>query len=113
MPRRETGHERFKKLCALTQARTLSAAEQEELGRHLKSCQLCRELCREYALMTETAMPMLRALSGATAESAGWDNSRLRQRLLATLRKQRRRMTSVRTISLDWLWNALKMRIRF
>lgn len=114
MRSRETGsgHQRFKMLCALAQAESLSGEERSDLDGHLASCAGCRKLCDEYARIGGAGMTFLRGLCEPTEEAAGWDNRGLRERLMAQIRKQRRRMAAIRTIPLCWFWNALKVRVR-
>lgn len=108
MPGSEAGtsHRKFKELCALAQTRTLGAEERRVLAVHLKSCVACRRLVEEYARIGATGMPVLQALCEPCEGVASWDDSRLRKRLMALIRKQRGRMASIRTNPLCWCWKS-------
>ena len=84
--RDDTGHGRFREMCALAGMGALAADELTELKLHLEKCDVCREMQSQYrALGTEG----LTALAGNYAEpheSQSWDDSASWKKLLARMR---------------------------
>src|SRR5271156_3513761 len=84
--RDDTGHGRFREMCALAGTGALTADELTEFRVHLEKCEVCREALSQYrALGTEG----LTALAGSFAEpheSQSWDDSTSWKKLLARMR---------------------------
>jgi Putative zinc-finger len=81
------GHERFRKLCALALSGTLTGAERLDLEQHLKSCDECQEVAREYKLLATVGMPFLAGSFAHPPEDQTWDGSPARHRLRSSIRK--------------------------
>lgn len=89
----DTGHRRFREMCALAVTGALTADELTELRSHLEKCGGCQETLSQYrALGTEG----LTALAGNYAEpheSQSWDDSASWKELLARLRADQKPTT--------------------
>jgi hypothetical protein len=84
--RDDSGHGRFREMCALAVTGALTGDELVELKLHLEKCHVCGETLSQYrALGTEG----LAALAGNYAEpheSQSWDDSASWKKLLARMR---------------------------
>jgi hypothetical protein len=78
---RANGHERFKKLCALAQAESLSVVDQLELKEHLKICGPCRKISHQYAAIGSEGMAFLSGSYAVSEEFERWDSRKAWQRL--------------------------------
>jgi len=74
-------HEPFKELCALAQANALTYAEQLDLLAHLETCDSCRELCNQYAMIGDAGMDFLAGDFVPSDEARQWDSGATGQRL--------------------------------
>lgn len=81
-------HEKFKKLCALAITGTLIVSERLELEDHLRLCDECREISRQYKLLATVGMPFLAAAVARPQEDEKWDDSQSRHRLMSSIRKE-------------------------
>jgi hypothetical protein len=91
MPRkneRSDAHERFKELGALASVGTLCAGERVELERHLKLCAGCSEARDQYRFLSEIGLPWLASRFAHPRERENWDDSKVRERLLARIRTE-------------------------
>jgi hypothetical protein len=66
-------HQKFKELAALSQGHGLTVSERIELKRHLQLCEACREIYREYSLLSSEGMAFLAADCGHVPEAEAWD----------------------------------------
>jgi anti-sigma-K factor RskA len=82
-------HERFKKLCALAQADSLSAGEKLDLERHLKICAACREIYDQYSAIGRVGVAFLPEACALTEEALRWDDRKAWADISATIRSQR------------------------
>jgi hypothetical protein len=80
-------HERFKELAALASSGTLSAGEWLELNHHLQICGECREIHEQYQLISTVGMPFLAATYSHSESRDEWDDSGMRDKLMARVRK--------------------------
>jgi hypothetical protein len=87
---RSDAHERFKELVALASAGALCASEYFELDRHLKLCGTCSEVQDQYRLLSEVGMPWLASHFAHPRERKNWDDSQVREKLLARIRAESR-----------------------
>jgi hypothetical protein len=81
-------HGRFKELCALEQCRSLNAREQTTLDRHLKICESCRAIRKEYFVIGGEGIAALLADQELLEEAHNWDNHAVRENLLASIQRQ-------------------------
>ncbi len=80
------GHERFRELSALAAAGALTPSEQSELKFHLLSCEECREVRAQHAVLSQEGIPALAALHAKGSESETWDDAPIRSKLFARVR---------------------------
>lgn len=80
-------HQRFKELAALAQTGTLNPLERIELDQHIESCDFCREVDEEYALISSEGMNFLAAAYGIGEFSDFWDERRARSKVFARIQK--------------------------
>jgi hypothetical protein len=81
-------HERFKELSALASVGALCASEYLELERHLKLCADCSEARNQYRLLSEIGLPWLASHFAHPRERKNWDDSEVRDKLLARIRTE-------------------------
>jgi hypothetical protein len=86
---RQDRHERFKELCALAHADSLSIGERFELEEHLRICEQCREVYEGYALVSEAGMAFLGAPGELPPEARNWDDRDSWEKLFSTIQNQR------------------------
>jgi hypothetical protein len=84
------GHERFKELSALANSGVLSASEWSDLDLHLRVCEGCREIHDQYQLLSTVGMPFLAAVYSHPQEQQQWDDSEVREKVLARVREAER-----------------------
>src|SRR6266481_7629900 len=80
-------HQKFKELAALAGGRGLTVSEQIELKRHLQLREACREIYREYSLLSSEGMAFLAADYGHVSEAEAWDYRAARDQLSARIRE--------------------------
>jgi hypothetical protein len=85
--KRSDGHERFKELSALANSGALSSGESSELKLHLQICDGCREIHEQYQLLSTVGMPFLAAVYSHPQERQQWDDSEVREKVLARVRE--------------------------
>jgi hypothetical protein len=88
------GHERFQELSALANCACLSSVEWGELQEHLLACAMCREVHRQYELLSREGIPFLAGVHGAAQRQANWDDAAVRRSLFARLSAARHRADS-------------------
>lgn len=76
-------HERFKELAAAGTAGVLSRAERAELEAHLRDCEKCFCVFREYKILAYEGFPMLASSYEHPGPIEGWNEEDARRRLLA------------------------------
>jgi len=81
---------KFKELSSLAGTGTLTPREILELNAHLKSCKECREVARQYLILTTQGIPTLAATYSERPEHCFWDDASTRQKLVARVRADRR-----------------------
>ncbi len=74
-------HEKFKVLCALAAAGSLSPLELSELRVHLDHCDSCQEALAEYRILNTEGIPTLAEGYLARPERIVWDDSAVREKL--------------------------------
>jgi len=82
-------HDEFKELCALAAAGSLEPFELPELQGHLKHCEKCREVFRQYKILATQGITILAGAYSAYRErqaEVGWDGALACERLLARVR---------------------------
>jgi hypothetical protein len=80
-------HQKFKDLAALAQGRGLTVGETIELKRHLQLCEACREIYREYSLLSSEGMAFLAADCGHVPEAETWDYRAAQNELSSRIRE--------------------------
>ncbi|MBZ5664189.1 MAG: hypothetical protein LAO30_06250 [Acidobacteriia bacterium] len=79
-------HDRYIELCALATSGTLSSEETNELQAHLVACSACRETYEQFKKVASEGMPLLAADYELPREDERpWNESGVRDRLLATI----------------------------
>ncbi|MFI5097430.1 MAG: hypothetical protein ACHQT6_05595 [Candidatus Acidiferrales bacterium] len=76
-------HDKFKELCALAASGSLEPSELLELQAHLKHCEQCREVFRQYQILTTQGITILADACMERQTQAGWDGALAREQLLA------------------------------
>lgn len=79
-------HDEFKELCALAVSGSLEPFELPELQAHLKQCEKCREVLRQYQILATEGIAVLADAYTERQAQTGWDGSLVRERLLACVR---------------------------
>jgi len=79
-------HDEFKELCALAASGSLEPSELPELQAHLKHCEKCREVFRQYQILTTQGIAILADAYVERQAQVGWDGALARERLLARVR---------------------------
>ena len=79
-------HDEFKELCALAVSGSLEPFELPELQAHLKQCEKCREVFRQYQILATEGIAVLADAYTERQAQTGWDGSLVRERLLACVR---------------------------
>ena len=82
-------HDEFKELCALAASGSLEPSELPELQAHLKHCEKCREVFRQYQILTTQGVAILADAYAERQAQVGWDGALARERLLARVRGDR------------------------
>src|SRR5258708_30580226 len=80
-------HQKYKELSALSQAGALSRDERDDLESHLAVCDSCREICDEYAVISNQWMPSLGAHYSDSVASESWGDRAVRQQFLLPIRR--------------------------
>jgi anti-sigma-K factor RskA len=78
-------HERFRELAAAATYGALTAEERENLKRHLRDCEECRSVFREYQVLTNEGFGLLASSYEHLDEAENWNEAAARRRLLATV----------------------------
>src|SRR5487761_359480 len=86
---RLNGHEKFRELCALANSGILSARESAELEAHLRVCDECREAYHQYHVLATEGIPALAARYSNLQGWEGWDDTVVRRKLFARVRKEK------------------------
>ena len=84
-------HDEFKELCALAASGSLEPSELPELRAHLKHCEKCREVFRQYQILTTQGMTLLADAYTERQAQVSWNDASVRERLLECVRAERRR----------------------
>src|SRR5258708_2715434 len=109
-------HQKYKELSALSQAGVLRRDERGGTGRPLFVWDSCREICDEYAVISNQGMPSLGAHYADSMASESWDDRAIRQQLLLRIRRDEKlgpRLVDDQVPSLSGgflSWNAAKHR---
>ncbi|HWZ81264.1 MAG TPA: hypothetical protein VNW47_01495 [Terriglobales bacterium] len=80
-------HQKFKEMAALAQGRDLTISERIELKRHLESCEACRAISTDYALLSSRGMDFLAAELGHVPQAEAWDHRAVHDNLLSRIRE--------------------------
>jgi hypothetical protein len=84
--RDDTGHGRFREMCALAATGALTADELTELKLHLDKCDVCRETLSQYRALGTQGLTALAGNYAEAHESQSWDDAASWKKLLARLR---------------------------
>jgi len=84
-------HGKFKELSALAGTGTLTPREILELNVHLENCQECREVARQYLIVTTQGIPTLAASYSERQGQCSWGEAPTRQKLFARVRADQQR----------------------
>ncbi|MGD0941421.1 MAG: hypothetical protein ABR905_17105 [Terracidiphilus sp.] len=87
----QSEHQRLRELCALATTGTLSTEERFELEVHLRVCESCRLLCKEFATIGQVGMAFLAGNEPLSQKAQRWDNRPARQRLTTSIQNGRLR----------------------
>jgi hypothetical protein len=79
-------HDEFKELCALAASGGLEPFELPELQVHLKHCEKCREVFRQYRILVTQGVAILADGYMERQAQVGWDGARACERLLERVR---------------------------
>jgi len=79
-------HDEFKELCALAASGSLEPFELPELRAHLRHCEKCREVFRQYQILATEGIAVLADAYSERQAQTGWDGTLVRERLLACVR---------------------------
>ena len=79
-------HEKFKKLCALAASGNLSPLESVELQGHLRHCEPCNEVFRQYQALATEGMTILAVDYSERRGPASWDSNSVFEQLLERIR---------------------------
>jgi Anti-sigma-K factor rskA len=79
-------HDKFKKLIALAVSGNVTTLESVELQAHLKNCEECHEVFRQYQTLTTLGMTVLADECAESQEQANWDTTPVLEHLLARVR---------------------------
>jgi hypothetical protein len=83
---RPDAHQKFEELAALAHGGMLNDGEVLELQSHLRLCPSCREVYKEFGLISSAGMSFLAAAQSA-AEAETWNDRPVRDKILARIRK--------------------------
>jgi hypothetical protein len=84
--RDDTGHGRFREMCALAASGGLTSDELTALKKHLEKCEVCRETLSQYRVLGTQGLSVLAGGSPEFQESHSWDDSASWTKLVARLR---------------------------
>ena len=68
-------HDKFKELCALAASGSLEPFELPELEAHLKHCEKCREVFRQYQILATQGIAILADAYMERQAQVGWDGA--------------------------------------
>lgn len=80
-------HAHFRELAAAATCGSLTAEESELLARHLRECEDCDSVYREYRMLTSEGVALLAPNYPHREQTAGWNEAAARRRLLVSLQK--------------------------
>src|SRR5208337_3106194 len=83
-------HDEFKELCALAASSSLEPFELPELQAHLKHCEKCRDVFRQYQILATQGIAILADAYMERQAQVGWDGALACERLLARVRADQR-----------------------
>jgi hypothetical protein len=80
-------HEHYEELCVIATSGSLTDREWTELKDHLRQCEICPELLREYRAIAKTVMPLVAAgdESRPHPEHSAWSLLKAKQELLGRI----------------------------
>jgi hypothetical protein len=79
-------HEKFKKLCALAVSGCLAPLESVELQAHLKHCESCHQVYKQYLELTTQGMMELADECTENQQQTSWDTTPVLEQILARVR---------------------------
>ncbi len=77
-------HERFRELAAAATCDALTTEESEDLEQHLRGCEECRSVFREYRILSNDGFALLARSYEHREENRSWNEAAARRRLLAS-----------------------------
>jgi hypothetical protein len=87
-------HEEFKALGALANANALTPNEWAELQEHLRICESCRDVYREYRMLSREGISRLAGQYTHRLEQRSWNDTATRKKLFARVRAAGERASS-------------------
>lgn len=82
-------HAQFRELAAAVTSGTLTSDETESLGRHLRVCEECSLVLREYRILAREGFAFLARNQDHREEGPSWNEAAARRRLLARVRESK------------------------
>jgi hypothetical protein len=98
-------HEKFKKLCALAVSGILAPFESMELQAHLRDCESCHEVFRQYQVLATQGMIALTEEFTENQGQASWDTTPVLEQVLARVRTDLRMERKRKTRELPAVWS--------
>src|ERR1700732_4929758 len=83
-------HDKYKKLGALAAAGSLSPLESAELHAHLRLCEQCCEVFRQYQTLTNQGVAILAEEYAERCGQASWDDGTVFEQLLERIERAQR-----------------------
>ena len=96
-------HDEFKELCALAAAGSLEPSELPKLQAHLKQCESCREVFRQYQILTTRGVAILAGERTEGQGQASWDGALALERLQARVRADQQAARERESQAPTWL----------
>ena len=83
-------HDKFKELCALAASGSLEPIELPELRAHLKHCEQCREVFRQYQILAAQGIPILAGEYPEKSAGAEWNAALVLEKVLVRVQADQR-----------------------
>jgi len=115
-------HEKFKRLCALAVSGNLAPLEMVELQAHLKHCESCHQMFKQYQVLTTQGMIALaEECTEAPEQTTNWNTTPILEQILARVRTDQLMdrksrgapvpaagsQVLLRTLTNSWVWMPL------
>jgi len=104
-------HEKFKKLCAMAVSGSLAPLETVELQAHLKHCEACHQVFKQYqVLTTQGMMALAEECTEAPEQTTSWDTSPILEQILARVRTDQLMDRKANEAPLPSAWSQVLLR---